>query len=130
MKCLSLKRVRVKYREKQVWFTLDVGANVAGPRLEFDYNAVTRGTLQHEVFETENITIWDENSSLVIKVNCRGDASETPTDTMIPYALFATFEMAPEYDVDVYQEVVSRVRVRNVIANTGKWYKSIGQKDK
>ena len=109
----------LKYREKQVWFTLDAGANVAGPRLEFDYNAVTRGTLQHEVFETENITVWDENSSLVIKVNCRGDASETPADTMIPYALFATFEMAPEYDVDVYQEVVSRVRIRDVITATG-----------
>ena len=56
----------LKYREKQVWFALDAGSNVAGPRLEFDYNAVTSGTLQHEVFETESITVWDENSSLVI----------------------------------------------------------------
>lgn len=109
----------LKYREKQVWFTLDAGSNVAGPRLEFDYNAVTRGTLQHEVFETEDITVWDENSSLVIKVNCRDDASKTPADTMIPYALFATFEMAPEYDVDVYQEVVSRVRIRDAITAAG-----------
>ena len=38
---------------------------------------------------------------------------------MIPYALFATFEMAPEYDVDVYQEIVSRVHIRNVIAANG-----------
>ena len=109
----------LKYREKQVWFTIDSGSNVAGPRLEFDYNAVTRGTLQHEVFETENITVWDENSSIVIKVNCRGDASEASADTIIPYALFASFEMAPEYDVDVYQEVVSRVRIRDVIPAAG-----------
>lgn len=109
----------LKYREKQVWFTVDSGANVVGPRSEFDYNAVTRGTLQHEVFETENITVWDENSSLVIKVSCKDDASKTPVDTMIPYALFATFEMAPEYDVDVYQEVVSRIHIRDAIVATG-----------
>ena len=37
----------------------------------------------------------------------------------IYFSLFATFEMAPEYDVDVYQEVVSRVRIRDVITATG-----------
>lgn len=59
------------------------------------------------------------NTSLVIKVNCREDSTKDQPNTMIPYALFATFEMAPEYDVDVYQEIVSRVHIRNVIAANG-----------
>lgn len=109
----------LKYREKQVWFTLDEGGEVAGSRIEFDHNAVTRGTLQHEIFETDNVAVWDEDASIVIKVNCRGDASEESPNIIIPYALFATFEMAPEYDIDVYQEVVSKVHIRDVITANG-----------
>lgn len=105
----------IKYREKQVWFTLDNGQNIAGARTEYDYNAVQRGTLQHEIFETESIQVWDENESLTIKVNCRGDASDSDADVLIPYALFATFEMAPEYDIDVYQTVLDKVRTKDII---------------
>lgn len=105
----------IKYREKQVWFTVDNGQNIAGTRAEYDYNAVQRGTLQHEIFETESIQVWNENESLTIKVNCRGDASDSDADVLIPYALFATFEMAPEYDIDVYQTVVDKVRTRDII---------------
>ena len=106
----------IKYREKQVWFTLDNGKNIAGKRAEYDYKAVLRGTLQHEIFEAESIQVWDENNSLTIKVNCRGDASDSDADVLIPYALFATFEMAPEYNIDVYQTVVDKVRAKNIIA--------------
>lgn len=106
----------IKYREKQVWFKVDNGQNIAGTRVEYDYNAVQRGTLQHEIFETESSQVWDENDSLTIKVNCRGDASESDSDVLIPYALFATFEMAPEYDIDVYQTVVDKVRAKDIIA--------------
>ncbi len=105
----------IKYREKQVWFTLDNGIKIAGPRLEYDNNAVQRGTLQHEIFESDSTQVWNENDSLQIKVNCRGDASESDADILIPYALFATFEMAPEYDIDVYQAVVDQVRTRDII---------------
>lgn len=106
----------IRYRDKQVWFTLNNGKNIAGTRAEYDNNAVQRGTLQHEIFETDSTEIWNENDSLTIKVNCRGDASEADTDVLIPYALFATFEMAPEYDIDVYQTVVEKVRMPNMIA--------------
>lgn len=104
----------MKYREKQVWFTTE-NSKVMGARSEYDYRAVQRGTLQHEVFESEAIEVWDENNPLKIKVNCRGDASDKVQETPIPYALFATFEMAEEYDIDVYQKVVEKVRIRNPI---------------
>ena len=104
----------MKYREKQVWFTID-NSKVMGTRSEYDYRAVQRGTLQHEIFESEAIEVWDENSPLRIKVNCRGDASDKSQDISIPYALFTTFEMAEEYDVDVYQKVVDKVHIRNPI---------------
>ena len=105
----------IKYREKQVWFTLDNGKNIAGARAQYDFHAVQRGTLQHEIFETKRTEVWDENDAFTIKVNCRGDASETDGNILIPYSLFATFEMAPEYDIDVYQSVVDRVRTKDII---------------
>ena len=106
----------IKYREKQVWFTINNGNNIAGSPAEYDYYAAQRGTVQHEIFETDSTEVWDENDALTIKVNCRGDASNKNSDELIPYALFATFEMAPEYDIDVYQAIVEKVRTRDIIA--------------
>ena len=103
-----------KYRESQVWFTINNGKNIAGSRSEYDHNAVQRGTLQHEIFETDSTAVWDEADSLSIKVNCRADAAKV-NNQPIPYALFATFEMAPEYEIDVYQTVVEKIHIRDAI---------------
>lgn len=105
----------MKYREKQVWFDLIDPKKVVGSRSEYDYHAVQRGTLQHEILESESTVVWDENDSIVIKVSCRGDASEANPDIQIPYAIFATFEMAPEHNIDVYQRISSIVRVATTI---------------
>ena len=105
----------IKYRENQVWFTINNGNNISGGRAEYDYNVVQRGTLQHEVFEADSTEVWDDTDSLTIKVNCRADASKVDNQP-VPYALFATFEMAPEYNIDVYQSIVSKIHIRDVIA--------------
>jgi len=105
----------IKYRETQVWATLMAGKEIIGPRPEYDFHAVQRGTLQHEVFETDKTHVWNENNSLYIKVNCRNDAASESEERVVPYALFATYEMAPEYDIDVYQRVVDRVRIKESI---------------
>lgn len=59
--------------------------------------------------------VWDIDKSIELKVNCRGCASENNPEMLIPYALFATFEMAPDCGVDVYQKVVDKVQVKNAI---------------
>lgn len=105
-----------KYREKQVWFVIDEGSKIAGERAEYYDKAVVRGTIQHEIFETDKIEPWDEKESLKIKVSCRGDASESNPNVIIPYALFATFEIAPEYDIDVYGKVTEVIHPKTKIA--------------
>ena len=105
----------IKYREKQVWVTINNGNSLIGSRAEYDYHAVQRGTLQHEIFENDSIEVWDIDKSIELKVNCRGCASENNPEMLIPYALFATFEMAPDCGVDVYQKVVDKVQVKNAI---------------
>lgn len=109
----SIRPSTMKYRENQVWFTINNGSKISGDRAEFEYHAVQRGTLQHEVFEADSTEVWDETDSLKIKVNCRADAANA--DQPVPYALFATFEMAPEYEIDVYQTIVERVHIRDAI---------------
>ena len=105
----------IKYREKQVWVTINNGNSLIGSRAEYDYHAVQRGTLQHEIYENDSIEVWDIDKSIELKVNCRGCASENNPEMLIPYALFATFEMAPDCGVDVYQKVVDKVQVKNAI---------------
>lgn len=110
-----VRSTSIKYRETQVWFNLHDGKDLVGSRAEYDYHAVQRGSLQHEVFSTDKIFVWDESGSVHIKVNCRNDAAPESEEISIPYALFATFEIAPEYEIDVYQRVVDRVRIRETV---------------
>ena len=105
----------IKYREKQVWFTLENGVKIAGSRAEYSDKAVVRGTLQHEIFESDEIEPWNEDGFLEIKVSCRGDATNTNQDSVIPYALFATFEIAPEHEIDVYSKVLEKIHPTSII---------------
>ena len=40
-----------------------------GSRVEYDYHAVQRGTLQHEIFENNSIEVWDIDESIELKIN-------------------------------------------------------------
>lgn len=67
------------------------------------------------MFSSNKIFVWDEDDSVRIKVNCRNDAAPERDEILIPYAIFATFEIAPEHEIDVYQRVVERVRIREAV---------------
>jgi hypothetical protein len=102
-----------RYRRAQVWFTLENGKNLLNNRCDASDKAVTRGTLQHERFMDDKAESWDTSGLLQIKVNCREDAGGL-TD-FIPYALFVTFEIAPEYEIDVYTSILERIRLREQV---------------
>lgn len=103
-----------KYRSSQMWFSLDPPLKRLGiSRVDADDKAVARGTLQHERFAGDSAVVWGEDDVLGIKVNCRADACNF--DTTIPYAILATFEVAPEYDIDVYEKIVAKVKPRERI---------------
>lgn len=98
-----------KYRTSQLWFSLESGGkNIGLKRLDADDKAVARGTIQHERFAGDQAVVWGENDTLGIKINCRADASDFPD--MIPYAVFATFEIAPEYNINVYEKIAEKIR--------------------
>lgn len=103
-----------KYRSSQLWFSLESeGKNIGLSRVDADDKAVARGTLQHERFAGDSAVVWGEDDILGIKVNCRADASDFQES--IPYAIMATFEIAPEYNIDVYQTVVEKVKLKETV---------------
>lgn len=103
-----------KYRSSQLWFSLETAEkNLGISRIDADDKAVARGTLQHERFAGNSAVVWGENDTLGIKVNCRADACDFTAT--IPYAILATFEIAPEYDIDVYQKIVEKVKAKETV---------------
>lgn len=104
-----------KYRGSQIWFEVNQIDNLKMTRQNSDWQAVRKGTLQHEIFCGENAVVWDENNELIIKVNCKDDAIKT--NDKIPYGMFVTFEVAEGIDLDVYTKIASKIRTTVSIQN-------------
>ena len=103
------------YRGAQLWFNIDDGGKGLAPdRLNTEWQAVRKGSLQHEIFIGENPIVWNDDD-LIIKVNCKEEASKIKT--AIPYCLFVSFEVAEGFDVDLYAGVSARIRQRVQITN-------------
>lgn len=78
-------------------------------RCESDYNQVQRGTVQHEVLESEKVSAYQDGDSLVISVVCKADATEY-LDEEIDYALAVTLEVKEGINLPIYQEIRTRVQ--------------------
>jgi hypothetical protein len=103
---------RQKYRMAQCWYTLENSKkNFLDTRMDVDWQAAVRGSLQHEIFQNDSIVVWDENESIQIKVNCRGDAIDK-FDATIRYALMVSFEILDTIDIDVYSKIAERITPR------------------
>lgn len=110
---------RQEYRKAQVWFTLegDSTKRLVAQRENTDWQAVLRGTLQHEIFSGSAPIPWDTNDEIHIKVNCRQGTTTGAIGAEVPYALLITAEIAEPIVGDLYAAVASRIRGRvNVMA--------------
>lgn len=112
-----------KYRTAALWFeVLNNGATVklAEDRQDADWQAVRRGTVQHEVFEGERAEPFIDGATIQIKVNCRKDAGNI--EAPVPYGLSVSLEVAEGTDthIPVYDEIKSRIatRVRPMVATS------------
>lgn len=104
------------WRRADLWFA-PPQAPLRVQRRQADWQAVQRGTLQHEILEGEEAGVFVDGESLEIQVSCR--ASAGALDDEIPYALATTLEIAEELDVDIYDEVRSIVQAARVQAKAG-----------
>lgn len=81
-----------------------------GRRTDADANMVVRGTLQHEIFESEAAMPFGPGSAVELLVSCRADAGTL--DGSVPYALFATIETPENSDVAIYEQVRDQLRTQ------------------
>ncbi|MEC1158997.1 S8 family peptidase [Cytobacillus horneckiae] len=98
----------LKYRQAQLWFN-PPGDDLLVNRLEADWQAVQRGTVQHEILEGDRAAPFLEDASLGIKVSCREDAGGLG-DIEIPYTLAVTLEVAEGIDIPIYNEIREKLR--------------------
>lgn len=111
-----------RWRRAHVWFSspkskLSVGSNKHLERRGADWQAVQRGTVQHEVFEGEKAAAFVDGDEVVIHVSCREDAAVL--SDAVPYALAVTLEVDDAIGVDIYTEVRERVQTKLRVAAGG-----------
>jgi Subtilase family len=101
------------YRKASLWF--HVPENVLGvEKKDADFDSTKRGTLQHRVMEGEDAKVFVDGDKLRITVSCKEDAGLLIE--RIPYALAVTLEVAEAAQVNLYEEVRTRIRPEVAIA--------------
>lgn len=80
-------------------------------RKESDHNQVQRGTVQHEILESDRVFYYQDGDDLVIPVQCNADACDR-LDEEIPYALTVTLEVKEGINIPIYQEIRSRIQLQ------------------
>ena len=98
------------YRRAALKLAADGHKSFLGLRTDADANMVARGTLQHEIFESEAAAPFGEGSGIELVVSCRADAGML--EGSVPFALLATIEVPERTDVAVYQEVRAALRAQ------------------
>jgi subtilase family protein len=105
-----------RYRRAQVWFVpkepngFDSEELLRVRRREADQRAASRGTVQHEIFEGDQTSVFGDTDELTLKVNCREHAGRLAG--AIPYALAISLEVAPATQLPIYEEVRDRLQAR------------------
>ena len=95
-----------KYRTASLWFEV-VNNGLAPSRKDADWQAVRRGTVQHEVFEGQRAEPFIDGDIIEIKVNCREDAGKITNP--IGYGLAVSLEVSEGVDIAVYDEIRTRI---------------------
>lgn len=105
-----------KYRCASMWF--EANNPIANQRREAasgnaGWQAVRRGTLQHEIFEGDWAQPFVDGDSLVLKINCRKEAAAI--DSPVSYGLVVSFEVREGVQLPIYQEIREKIRVQPAV---------------
>lgn len=103
-----------KYRTAQLWF--ESKTSIANKRVGAQWQAVRRGTLQHEIFEGAAAEAFIDGDTITIKVNCTKDASRI--NDSVAYALMVSLEVAESTGLPIYQEIKERIAIPVSIEQT------------
>jgi hypothetical protein len=72
---------------------------------------MVRGSLQHEIFQNNEIVVWGADDVIQLKVNCANVADDGFAGS-VPYALMVSFEIDAAVNIDVYERVSTKISPR------------------
>lgn len=87
-------------------------------RQEVSGSMTQRGTVQHEVMTSNRTTVFTDDSVLKVKVNCRRQSNTRCLDRDVRYGVVITLEVAEDVEIQVYDEIRSRIRPKVAIVTT------------
>lgn len=98
-----------RYMRASLWFDLP---NLVLPlnRAQCDWQAVRRGTIQHEILEGDHARAIGDDADEFIRVNCRAAAGVL--EEAVPYALVCSLEVGEGVEIPIYEEIRERLQVR------------------
>ena len=82
---------------------------VGAERVNADWQASRKGTLQHEILEGDAALAFAAGSALVINVDCRIDGA---ADTPVRYGIAATLELGATVQTDIHNEIRQQLQTR------------------
>ena len=97
------------YRVADLWFDPPF-KHLSVKRADADHDAVTRGTVQHEVLEGTNAVPYTDGDTMPVQVNCRREASSR-INAAVPYALLVSLETAQPLAASIYTQVKAKIDV-------------------
>ena len=102
-----------RYRSARLWFeparTTLAGEALGLEREGADADAVGRGTVQHEVFESERAVPFEDGDAIFVRVCCRAESGCDLSDR-VSYALAVSLETGDGAAVPIYEAVRERLQ--------------------
>jgi len=95
------------YRKAQLW--IDVPEEIVGTQRDgLDAASARTGTVEHRTFKGTAAVAFIDGAKLRILVSCKEDAGRLAE--RVPYAIAVTLEVGPDVQIDIYQQINSRIR--------------------
>ena len=102
----NLREAKLELSSKGTWD--DIALRLS--RQDADHNQVHRGTVQHEVLESEKtISAFQDGEEIVLHISCKTDAT-TALDVQIPYGLAVTLEVEEGVDIPIYAQLRASIQ--------------------
>jgi len=94
------------YRRAKVWVD-PPHDDLQVERVDADWLAVRRGTVQHEVLEGDRAVAFADGDHFSCKVTCAADAGEL--NEKVTFALCVSLEVAIDSEIAIYDEIRERI---------------------
>ncbi|MFC0349863.1 S8 family peptidase [Undibacterium danionis] len=102
----NLREAKLELSSKGAWDEIALRLT----RQDADHNQIHRGTVQHEVLESEKaIAAFQEGEEIILHIACKADATNV-LDVEIPYGIAVTLEVKDGVDIPIYTQLRAMIQ--------------------